>query len=169
MTNTILKYQEQVEAKCGIIHFKNGEIKGRGQPEKYALLTELQTNAYLGLVRNTPQSVGLKIDLAVAFDDAKKIIAQLLIEHTEPIIKQYTILDFWTIARDPQIRRHKIEHNEDAMLSLRKETDCLKYIESIENPELSRRRGRRGTPRVVTTQYQIQAEQLMLSFDGDVA
>lgn len=78
-------------------------------------------------------------------------------------------LDFWTLARDPQLRRQKIETNEDVMLSLRKETECLKYIEQRCNPELSRRRGRRNTPRVVTTECQIQTTQLMLSFDQDIA
>lgn len=172
MTNTILKYQEQVEAKCGQIHFKN-EVgyrpQGGGNPERYALLTEVQTNAYLGLVRNTDQSVELKIDLAVAFDQAKKIIDQLLNEQSETIIRQHTVLDFWTLAQNPQIRRQKIEMNEDVMLSLRKETECLKYIEQRCNPELSRRRGRRNTPRVVTTECPIQTTQLMLSFDQDIA
>lgn len=173
MTNTILKYQEQVEAKCGLVHFKNEAVKtegGRGiKYQKYALLTEVQTNAYLGLVRNTDQSVDLKIDLAVAFDKAKKIIDQLIDEWSETIIRQHTVLDFWTLAQNPQLRRQKIETNEDVMLSLRKETECLKYIESVYNPELSRRRGRRNTPRVVTTKYQIQTEQLMLSFGEDIA
>lgn len=173
MTNTILKYQEQVEAKCGLVHFKNEAVKtegGRGiKYQKYALLTEVQTNAYLGLVRNTDQSVELKIDLAVAFDQAKKIIDQLLNEQSETIIRQHTVLDFWTLAQNPQIRRQKIETNEDVMLSLRKETECLKYIEQRCNPELSRRRGRRNTPRVVTTECPVQTTQMMLSFDQDIA
>lgn len=78
-------------------------------------------------------------------------------------------LDFWTLAQNPQIRRQKIETNEDIMLALRKETECLKYIEQRCNPELSRRRGRRNTPRVVTTECPIQTTQLMLSFDQDIA
>ena len=104
MTNTIIKYQEQVEAKCGPVHFKNGPKENGntgGDMPRYAHLTELQTNAYLGLVRNTPQSVELKIDLAVAFDKAKKIIDQLLNEQPGTVIKQQTIVDFWTFARNP--------------------------------------------------------------------
>jgi len=172
MTNTITKYQEQVEAKCGPVHFKNGPKENGntgGDMPRYALLTEVQTNAYLGLVRNTPQSVELKIDLAVAFDKAKKIIDQLLNEQPETIIRQHTVLDFWALAQNPQIRRQKIETNEDVMLSLRKETECLKYIEQRCNPELSRRRGRRKTPHVVTTECQAQTTQLMLSFGQDIA
>lgn len=96
MTNTVLKYQQQVEAKCGIIHFENGKIQGRGRPERYARLTELQTNAYLGLVKNTPQSVELKIDLAVAFDKAKKIIEALLNQQ----IPQGLSLQNWPVLID---------------------------------------------------------------------
>lgn len=84
-------------------------------------------------------------------------------------VSQGTQLDFWTLAQNPQIRRQKIEMNEDVMLSLRKETECLKYIEQRCNPELSRRRGRRNTPRVVTTESPVQTTQLMLSFGQDIA
>lgn len=168
MTNTVLKYQKEVEAKCGLVHFKNGAVKtptSRGTKyQRYAQLTELQTNAYLGLVRNTPQSVELKIDFAVAFDDAKKIIDQLLNQQPQ----QGERLDFWTILKDPQLRRQKIELNEDIMLSLRKETDCLKYIEEQENPELVFTRGKRRTPKVITISNGIEVIQLQLCFDNRI-
>lgn len=167
MANTVLKYQEQVEAKCGQVHFKNRvghRPQGGGNPERYALLTELQTNAYLGLVRNTPQSVELKIDFAVAFDGAKKIIDQLINQKS----LQGKELDFWTILRNPQLRRQKIELNEDIMLSLRKETACLKYIEEKENPELVFTRGKRRTPRVITISNGVQVVQLQLCFENRI-
>lgn len=85
MTNIILKYQKEVEAECGVVHFKNGKpLQGSsgGRPERYALLTEVQANAYLSLARNTSKAVTLKIKLAKAFDDAKKIIAELLKQQT---------------------------------------------------------------------------------------
>ncbi len=77
----ILDYQEAVEQECGAVRFKNAPKKNGnkgGDTPRYAMLTEVQTNAYLSLARNTPQAVRLKIKLAKAFDDAKKIIAELL-------------------------------------------------------------------------------------------
>ena len=50
----IYQYQADFE-EFGILRFEIGEIKGRGQPEKYALLNEDQS--YLGLTyaQNTPR------------------------------------------------------------------------------------------------------------------
>lgn len=39
--NIILKCQTETEQAFGILRFQNGEVKGRGQPEKYCLLTEI--------------------------------------------------------------------------------------------------------------------------------
>ena len=60
-------------------------------------------------------------------------------------------------SKNPQLRRQKIELNEDIMLSLRKETNCLKYIEEQENPELVFTRGKRRTPRVITISNGVRA------------
>ena len=106
---------------------------------------------------------------AEAFADLVVDVILPSIRKTGTYIPEGTQLDFWTLAQNPQLRRQKIETNEDVMLSLRKETECLKYIEQRCNPELSRRRGRRNTPRVVTTECPIQTTQLMLSFDQDIA
>ena len=46
MQNTIKKYQPQAEQAFGILRFENGEIKGRGQPEKFVWLTEEQALFY---------------------------------------------------------------------------------------------------------------------------
>lgn len=82
--NTILKYQEEVEADFGLIRFENGAVKtatSRGTKYvRYALLTEDQTNTYMSYARNTEQARACKRKLVKAFSDAKKIIAQLLKE-----------------------------------------------------------------------------------------
>lgn len=106
---------------------------------------------------------------AEAFTDLVVDVILPSIRKTGSYIPEGTQLDFWTLAQNPQLRRQKIETNEDVMLSLRKETECLKYIEQRCNPELSRRRGRRNTPRVVTTECPVQTTQMMLSFDQDIA
>jgi len=66
------KFQPYAEQAFGILRFKNGEIKGRGQPEKFALLTEEQATFYMTLSRNTPEVVQLKLKLVKAFFEAKK-------------------------------------------------------------------------------------------------
>lgn len=76
--NIIVKYRDEIEGDFGIVRFENAKIKGRGRPEKYALLTEDQTNVYMSYSRNTEQARACKRMLVKAFSDAKKIIAQLL-------------------------------------------------------------------------------------------
>ena len=51
----------------GILRFETGEIKGRGQPEKYYLLNEDQAYFLMTLVRNTEEAVELKKRLVKAF------------------------------------------------------------------------------------------------------
>jgi len=86
----------------------------------------------------------------------------------ELAIAQGRQVNFWTFAKDPQLRRQKIETNEDIMLSLRKETECLKYIEEVENPELIFTRGKRRTPRIITISHGMQVVQLQLCFENRV-
>lgn len=74
---TIKKYQKQAEQAFGILRFETGEIKGRGQPEKYCLLTEEQATFYMTLSRNTPEVVELKIKLVKAFSEAKRLLLGL--------------------------------------------------------------------------------------------
>jgi phage regulator Rha-like protein len=47
--NVLLKYQTETEQALGILRFKNGEIKGRGQPKKYCFLTEDQATFLMTL------------------------------------------------------------------------------------------------------------------------
>lgn len=65
------KYQASIE-QLGILPFKTGVIQGRGQPEKYALLTEDQAYFLLTLSRNTPKVVALKLNLVKAFKVARE-------------------------------------------------------------------------------------------------
>ena len=74
---TVRKYQKQAEQAFGILRFETGEIKGRGQPEKYCLLTEEQATFYMTLSRNTPEVVELKIKLVKAFSEAKRLLLGL--------------------------------------------------------------------------------------------
>lgn len=65
------KYQAELE-KLGILPFETGEIKGRGQPEKYAMLNYDQAAFAIMLSRNTPEVVDAKLDITIAFAKARK-------------------------------------------------------------------------------------------------
>ncbi len=71
----VYQYQADFE-EFGILRFEIGEIKGRGQPEKYALLNEDQS--YLGLTyaQNTPQARALKIKLVRSFSEHRRALTQ---------------------------------------------------------------------------------------------
>jgi len=71
----IRKYSSEFH-QLGILPFQTEEINGRGQPEKYALLNEDQTLFALTLSRNTPEVVQLKLDLTVAFRNARQVATQ---------------------------------------------------------------------------------------------
>jgi phage regulator Rha-like protein len=64
-------YREDFAA-LGILAFETEEIRGRGQPAKYALLTEDQCYFLLTLVRNSDQVVPLKRGLVQAFRTARE-------------------------------------------------------------------------------------------------
>jgi phage regulator Rha-like protein len=57
--------------ELGIILFQTGIIKGRGKPEKYALLNEDQAYLLLTYSRNTQRVRSLKLSLVKAFRDAR--------------------------------------------------------------------------------------------------
>ena len=167
ISQSIRRHKERLEAKSSLLHFeavKQRESRGATR-EVYYMLDERQSLILAGSLKKGVEADEWHDRLVDAFLDARNRIREL---ENEPIIRGIQ-LDFWTLAQNPQLRRQKIETNEDVMLSLRKETECLKYIEQRCNPELSRRRGRRNTPRVVTTECPIQTTQLMLSFDQDIA
>ena len=72
---TLKKYQAKLE-RWGILRFQNGEIQGRGQPEKYVMLNRNQAAFAITLSRNTDQVVEFKMDLIDAFDRMEKQLAE---------------------------------------------------------------------------------------------
>jgi phage regulator Rha-like protein len=71
---TLDTYQSQVEQAFGILRFEIGKIDGRGRPARYALLSEDQATFVMTLSRNTAKVVQCKIDLVVAFSEAKRLL-----------------------------------------------------------------------------------------------
>jgi phage regulator Rha-like protein len=58
--------------QLGILRFQTGEIRGRGQPERYALLNEDQAYLLLAYSRNTRHVRDLKVRLVLAFREARQ-------------------------------------------------------------------------------------------------
>ena len=56
----------------GILRFQIGEIQGRGQPEKFALLNEDQAYLLLTYSRNTTKVRALKVKMVKAFAEARR-------------------------------------------------------------------------------------------------
>ncbi len=63
---TLSTYEPELQ-ELGILRFEIGEIKGRGQPQKYALLNEDQAIFAGTLSRNTRQVVNFKLKLTKTF------------------------------------------------------------------------------------------------------
>lgn len=68
--NLIKRYEADFRG-LGILAFQTEEIRGRGQPEKFALLTEDQTYLLLTYSRNTKKVRALKVNLVMAFREAR--------------------------------------------------------------------------------------------------
>ncbi len=110
MRNIIYKYQSQAEQAFGILRFENGEIKGRGQPEKFVYLTEDQATFFMTLSRNTPEVVRCKVLLVTQFSKAKKALEKqgyCQIPHTSIYVKRledvrdHDIADhLWSVFRE---------------------------------------------------------------------
>ena len=58
--------------EVGILRFQIGEITGRGQPQKYALLNEDHCWLLLTFSRNTKKVRALKVQLVQAFSEARR-------------------------------------------------------------------------------------------------
>lgn len=71
LMRTLNTYRAELEA-LGILRFEIGEIKGRGQPERYGLLNEDQAIFTATLSRNTRQVVDFKLKLTSAFSKARQ-------------------------------------------------------------------------------------------------
>jgi phage regulator Rha-like protein len=74
------RYADKFKA-FGILPFKKEVIKGRGQPERYALLCENQAYFLLSLSRNTDRVVNLKVKLVQAFQEARAGKAAIAVEY----------------------------------------------------------------------------------------
>ena len=74
--NVVKKYKTHTEKAFGILRFENGEIIGRGQPEKFVYLTENQATFLMTISRNTPEVIRCKINLVKQFSEAKKLLTQ---------------------------------------------------------------------------------------------
>ena len=73
LAKLIKAYKPDFE-QLGIVRFQIGEIKGRGQPERYAMLNEDQAYLLLTYSRNTAKVRALKVKLVQAFRDARKAL-----------------------------------------------------------------------------------------------
>lgn len=67
--------------ELGILRFQIGEITGRGQPERFAMLNEDQAYLLLTYSRNTARVRDLKVKLVKAFGEARKAVKQRTFEY----------------------------------------------------------------------------------------
>lgn len=80
----IKQYESEVSKDFGILRFEIGEIRGRGQPQKYVLLTEDQSYVYLAYSQNTDQARQCKRLLVKAFAEARAELSQAAPALAEP-------------------------------------------------------------------------------------
>lgn len=98
----IQNYQPDFE-EFGILRFQTGEIKGRGQPEKYVLLNEDQS--YLGLTytQNTPQARDLKKRLVRSFGEHRRALTNPPVDplaaQLAVLIRGKVLVDYTTLAQ----------------------------------------------------------------------
>lgn len=92
----IQKFQGDFE-EFGILRFETGEIKGRGQPQKFYLLNEQQAYLLLTYSQNTPQAREFKKRLVQAFGEhrlaleaAKRVVQKKL---SPPRLPPFTPID----------------------------------------------------------------------------
>lgn len=110
MRDTLRNHQAVIEQYFGIVRFKTALTGKRGMPEKYALLTEPQTNFALTLSRNTTKTMERKAELIADFEQAKQTLKeqfsrQLVANLSNPIAdnSNYNIT-CWKVWRDSGIR-----------------------------------------------------------------
>jgi anti-repressor protein len=109
---TIKKYESKIEQRFGIIRFEIGEINGRGQPEKFALLTEDQATTLMTFSKNTDEVIDCKLDLVAAFSQAKQIIKTVIpqqndrIRELELANENMRLMLQWSTTQDNRIALH---------------------------------------------------------------
>lgn len=99
---TIDTYKTLAEIEFGVFRFEIGKppegSKG-GRPERFALLTENQSNFLMTLTRNTPQAVQCKLKLVKGFAKAKELLKK----------KQITTFNNYTLGRI--VHHHSVNQN----------------------------------------------------------
>lgn len=86
----ILKYRQEIEEDWGVLRFEISKpLEGTqgGRPEKYVMLTEQQSYLVLTYSKNTPAARQCKRKLVKAFDEAKKLIKEVIPAQTIEIEK----------------------------------------------------------------------------------
>jgi phage regulator Rha-like protein len=130
LSNIVQKYKTYTEQAFGILRFENGEIIGRGQPEKFVWLTEDQALFLTTLSRNTPNAVRCKALIIAEFSKARKLLKErgyYQIPHTSVYIRRLED------ARDHIIADHLwCVFQEGARVLLRVEKDFRVPIEQMD-------------------------------------
>ena len=98
----------------GILPFKKAVIKGRGQPERYALLNEDQSYLLLSLNRNSDAVVNLKVKLVKAFGNARRA-AEL--RKTEYLPSYHDLHDRIGTLADGSPNKHRVHSNVNKLLN----------------------------------------------------
>lgn len=108
---TLYKHQTLVEQRFGILTFKTEEIRGRGQPERYVLLTESQATILMTFSRNTDRVVECKLALVEAFEKAKQVIKTVVPAQSEEI-------EALKLALEIEKQRNKGRELDSSMLTM---------------------------------------------------
>ncbi len=117
-TYDLVKRYEADFLELGILRFETGEIVGRGQPEKYALLNEYQCYLLLTYSRNTPKVRALKIKLIKAFREVRYGMAcQSLLARKEEASQSGKRLAHWRYDK-PGVYQHVAHLREQLRLPI---------------------------------------------------
>lgn len=98
--DSISKIIREKESLLGISRFEIGEIKGRGKPEKYYLLTERQSLLLITMVRNSAEALEAKTGLVDAFLAMRKELGN---QFTAMVPKNYKEALLLAIRQQEQI------------------------------------------------------------------
>lgn len=138
------KYKTLAETEFGSIRFETGlksGVKRGGKQPRYALLTEPQATFFMTLSRNTSEVVWCKIDLVVAFENAKSALnrtktpAEIHLEQAQLIVDQ---------ERRVKVLETKHLRIEAQQVELREENRTLRNVVEAHDAELTRSNNTHG-------------------------
>lgn len=112
----ILRYQSDLE-EFGILPFQMEEIKGRGQPAKFALLNEDQSYLLLTYSQNTEQARDLKKRLVRSFGEHRRALTNLQPQPALPkkrVIKTRDDLSFTRRDEQGRLQNWVVPHDRQA-------------------------------------------------------